>query len=142
MRLGVPLEHDIQSLILNYLGVEKFAQVLRKGRLIWEGTGLYIGRHGLWWRNNGGGAKATYTNKSGQTKTRFIKYGVRGAADILGSLRVSGRAAAIEVKRPGEKLDADQIQWRDWWIQEGNGLWAMVTSLQEAQEAVREWVAA
>jgi len=38
------------------------------------------------------------------------------------SLRVSGRAAAIEVKRPGEKLDADQIQWRDWWIQEGNGL--------------------
>ncbi len=57
---------------------------------------------------------------------RPVRYSVVGSADILGILygdsvtKINfGRALAIEVKKLGNKLDPDQITWRDMFVKAG-----------------------
>lgn len=62
------------------------------------------------WRNNSGGVVADYTNKQGQTKSRFMRYGHSGSSDII-AIYPGGRMWLIEVKRPGGALSDNQISF-------------------------------
>ena len=81
MKLSPPREAEIQRAILELL------QVL----------GIPA------WRANTGAIKATY-----QGRDRFVRFGPKGQADILGVLPPLGRALAVEVKRPGKKASMEQ----------------------------------
>lgn len=59
-----------------------------------------------------------------------------GVPDIIGALM--GRAAAIELKRPGEKLRASQVLFGHEWMQAG-GLWAVVCSLDGLIETLADF---
>jgi len=50
-------------------------------------------------RMNTGAMKDTYTNSSGEKKTRFIRFSFKGCSDIIGQL-TDGRWLAVECKRP------------------------------------------
>lgn len=80
----------------------------------------------LVWRQNTGAAKATYGGR-----TRFIRFGVVGAADITGYIRGSGRRLEIEVKRPGGKTTASQDYYGRA-INEGGALYFVAHSVEEA----------
>jgi penicillin-binding protein-related factor A (putative recombinase) len=71
-----PTEHQIQSAILNYF------QMLRD---------CFV------WRNQSGASNIT--NKYG--KSHFVRFGLKGSADIIGCYR--GHFIAIEVKRQKPK---------------------------------------
>ena len=81
-------EHDIQKLILEWLQL----------------NGFYA------WRQNVGAAPYTYKGK-----TRFIRYGQKGAADILGISidKTGGRLLAVECKVPGKSPTPDQQAFLD-----------------------------
>ena len=49
------------------------------------------------WRNNSGYMFADYTDKSGTTRKRGIKIGMKGSSDIIG-VHKDGRFIAIECK--------------------------------------------
>jgi len=57
------------------------------------------------WRNNTGGASASYKGK-----TRYIAFGAPGAPDILGV--TDGRALAVECKSPKGKQTEAQRKWQ------------------------------
>lgn len=75
------LEKDIQKQILKYLSY----------------TPVFA------WRNNSGAG----FNKNAGGDSYFIRFGLKGSADILGILP-GGRFLAIEVKKPGGVLTDDQ----------------------------------
>lgn len=81
----------------------------------------------LLWRNNTG--LATY----GRAK---VAYGLGvGGADLVGVLRPSGRAFALEVKTPTGRLSAEQKAWHRAWAGAG-GFVACVRSVDEALQAL------
>lgn len=83
----------------------------------------------LLWRNNTG--LATY----GRAK---VKYGLGvGGADLVGLVRPSGRAFALEVKTPAGRLSAEQQAWHRAWAEAG-GFVACVRSVEEALKALEE----
>lgn len=59
----------------------------------------------LAWRVNTGAVTGNHKGKS-----RFIRFGPKGQADIQGIWH-GGRFLAIEVKRPGGKITPDQADW-------------------------------
>lgn len=62
--------------------------------------------HGCYcWRNNSGAYKPEGTS-------RFIRYGLRGSADILG-ITPSGRFIAVECKQKGNKQTEYQIEFQE-----------------------------
>lgn len=69
-------EQELKKLILDYL--------LTKGHYCWV--------------NNSGMTINTYTNKSGFTKKRIWRAGIRGSSDIIGIEKGTGRFIAIECK--------------------------------------------
>ena len=75
-----PLEKDIQTAILNRLGLLKGA---------------------FFWRENSGMVQSEYGGK-----TRHWRAGIKGISDILGVYK--GYLVAIEVKRPGGKVSLHQ----------------------------------
>ena len=77
-------EHQIQSQILQYLEIKKIFH----------------------WRNNSGATVSSYTNKAGETKNRFIRYGAKGSADII--CIHAGKCVLIEVKSKTGKLTPEQ----------------------------------
>ena len=83
-----PLEAQVQKACLEFLS--------------WKGI--------FHWRNNSGGVVADYTNKQGQTKSRFMRYGHSGSSDII-AVYPGGRMWLIEVKRPGGLLSDNQISF-------------------------------
>ena len=85
----------------------------------------------LAWRNNTGAARLP--GRGG--KEQIVRFGVRGAADILGVLRPSGRLIALEVKRPGKDLESHQRAWGDA-ITAAGGHYACVHSIDEARAEV------
>lgn len=60
-----------------------------------------------------------------------------GAPDLL-ILRSDGWFATMEVKSDDGKLSPEQVEWSDW-LAKGNASQAVVRSLAEAEEVVREW---
>lgn len=58
------------------------------------------------WRNNTGMHRATYGGRE-----RFIRFGKKGSADILGIERGTGRFVAVEVKRRGNRPTPEQTQF-------------------------------
>ncbi len=57
----------------------------------------------LCWRNNTGSFAGEYKGKR-----RFMRFGTKGASDILGVLD-DGRMLAVEIKREGQKPSAGQV---------------------------------
>lgn len=83
----------------------------------------------LLWRNNTG--LATY----GRAK---VAYGLGvGGADLVGVLRPSGRAFALEVKTPTGRLSPEQRAWHRAWADAG-GFVACVRSVPEALAALEK----
>jgi hypothetical protein len=68
-------------------------------------------RGGLAWRNNSGAFAGNYTDKHGQTRGRFVRFGERGSGDVLALL--DGRFYSIEVKAGRDKLKPAQIEWME-----------------------------
>jgi hypothetical protein len=76
-------EHEIQQRILLKLGSMPDVRV---------------------WRNNTGSVKTE--------DGRFVTFGLKGSADIIGILQ-GGRFLAIEVKKPGGRVSPDQKKFID-----------------------------
>lgn len=76
-------EHGIQAAILTYLSTQK--------------------RDTFAWRNNSG---ALVVPGAGTHARRFVRYGMKGSADIIGVCR--GIMFALEVKQPGRYPTPDQ----------------------------------
>ena len=85
------------------------------------------------WRNNTGAFAGEYAGKK-----RFIRFGAKGSADILGCLP-GGRFLAIECKAPGKPLSDHQFRWLQRVATEG-GVAMMVDDLDEAIERIDEFL--
>jgi hypothetical protein len=83
-----PLEAQVQKACLEFLS--------------WKGI--------FHWRNNSGGVAASYTDKQGNSKSRWLSYGKVGSSDLL-AIYPGGRMWLIEVKRPGGRLSDSQISF-------------------------------
>lgn len=105
-----PTEHQIQNAILNYLHML---------------VNCYA------WRNNSGGT--TFTNKSG--KSYFIKFGLKGSADIIGCYK--GHFIAIEVKRPKGETTSEQDSFLQS-IRDCGGYAIVAYSVDDAQALIAE----
>lgn len=68
-------EKDLQNSIINYLNI--------KGHFVW--------------RNNSGVSKSVYVTKSGLSKSRMWRAGIKGGSDIIGVSK-NGKFIAIECK--------------------------------------------
>jgi len=78
------------------------------------------------WRNN--------TGKLPDRFGRWISFGLKGSADILGILR-GGRFLAIETKTPAGRLRPEQIAFRTMIVGHG-GLYVLARSVEDAVNAV------
>ena len=83
-------EHDIQGQILEWLSLHRIFH----------------------YRNNTGAVKASWNGKE-----RFVRYGVKGAPDIIAVSK--GRYIGIEVKRAGKGLSDKQVEFRDALLEAG-----------------------
>jgi len=81
----------------------------------------------LVWRQNTGAVRVRGTTTA---KGRFIRFGVPGQSDLLG-IGPGGRFLAIEVKRPGEKLNPNQESYRDM-VRSRGGVYIVAHSWEEA----------
>lgn len=78
------------------------------------------------WRNNSGGAVMG---------KRFVRFGKKGSADILGVLG-GGRILAVECKMPGRKPSPDQRAFLDA-IAAAGGLALVVRNVGQLDDALR-----
>lgn len=77
------------------------------------------------WRNNAGVAKG------------YVRYGLcRGASDLIGIMRPSGRMIALEVKRDGEAPTAEQTEFLAT-VRAHGGFACVVRSPAEARAAIQ-----
>lgn len=84
------------------------------------------------WRQNQGAISGV-----SKGKRRFFRFAsATGISDIVGLLRPSGRLLAVEVKRPGRSLTAEQAAFLATTRDHG-GVALCVHSLEELQEALR-----
>lgn len=83
------------------------------------------------WRNNTGAANHQYTRKDGSRGESYIRYGLPGSADIIGTNRW-GRFIAIECKVPGKDLEPHQAKFRDQ-IHEKNGVYVLARSVDDLE---------
>ena len=83
----------------------------------------------LLWRNNVGRARFG---------AAWVAFGLgKGSADLVGFLRGSGRAFALEVKTVTGRLSPEQRAWHRAWSEAG-GFVACVRSVEEALRALDE----
>ena len=113
--VAVPLEHDIQTAILTALGTKVDGY-----------PNKYKMPGGLYWRNSIGVAR---------DGKRFIRFGVKGSADIMGITH--GVSWHMEVKRPGGKQTEEQLEWQAD-VEEAGAIYRVVTSVEEAQALIAE----
>lgn len=85
------------------------------------------------WRQNTGGARF----KGAEGKERVVRFSERGAADVQGVLRPSGRFVALEVKRPGGVAEPHQRAWGQV-IEAAGGVYRVVHSIDEARAVLDE----
>lgn len=85
----------------------------------------WLWAHGCYvWRNNTGAYKPEGSN-------RYIAYGHKGSADILGVTK-TGRFIACECKRPGKGLEPTQELFRNR-VQEKGGLHITARALEDLE---------
>lgn len=101
-------ESDIQKLILQYLGLKKI----------------------FCWRNNTGSGMNTNANG----KEYFVRFGVKGAPDILGMLP-GGRFLGIEVKRKDGIVSENQKDFLQQ-INDNGGLGFVARSLEDVMKVI------
>ena len=73
----------------------------------------------------------------GMTRGQPIRFGLPGAADILGVAGPGGRAIAIEVKRPGGRQRPAQKKFQTAFEARG-GIYVLAHSAQEAKTILSE----
>lgn len=83
-------EKDLQNSLINYLNA--------RGHFVW--------------RNNSGVSKSSYTTKSGISKVRMWRAGIKGGSDIIG-ISKDGRFIAIECKSGYNKASELQSMFLD-----------------------------
>lgn len=69
-------------------------------------------------------------------KSRFIRFGPKGQADIQGILSPSGRFLALEVKRSRGIATPDQLDWLQR-VRDAGGVASVVRSWTEVEELLR-----
>ncbi len=84
------------------------------------------------WRNNTGMALSSYKGK-----TRAIRYGTVGSADIIGLIAPQGRFLGVECKRVGKEPSDDQKAWLAA-VREAGGVALVAHSLQELMDRWNE----
>lgn len=89
------------------------------------------------WRNNTGAVQKRHTDASGATSTRFIRFGIKGASDILGVLPPNGRILAAEAKVGRNKATAAQQEFLDM-INAAGGLAFVFYSIDELEQKIQE----
>lgn len=109
----IETEHDIQRTILSYLEVHRIFH----------------------YRQNTGGFHKDYQNKIGETKKNFVKFGAKGAPDIV--CVVNGRYVGIEVKGPKGKQTDDQLNFSDS-LRAAGGYYILARSVEEVILAIAE----
>jgi hypothetical protein len=83
------------------------------------------------WRANTGGMSKMYKGKSS-----YVRFGIKGAADITGILP-DGRRLEIECKREGGYQSDDQKAFEAM-IRSNNGVYILAHSLDELMKAMEE----
>ena len=75
---------------------------------------------------------------SGATKIgdRYIRFGKKGMADILGILKPNGRLLAIEVKRPGGRATPEQLAFLKQ-VNDAGGLGFVACSVEKVIEGLK-----
>ena len=117
LTLPPPKEKDIQTAICEYLTLR----------------GIFH------WRANTGGS--AYPGKNG--KMRYVKYGFKGVADIIGirhyyqaaTKKDFGQFIAIEVKRPGGKPSLDQVALQQA-VEAHGGIYILARSVDDVQKGL------
>jgi hypothetical protein len=85
------------------------------------------------WRANSG---ALVVPATATAKGRFVRFaGAKGLSDIIGLVPPSGRLLAVEVKRPGGRLTADQRGFLDA-VAAAGGLALVITDARDLAEAL------
>jgi hypothetical protein len=85
------------------------------------------------WRANTGAARIAGANG----RRRFVRFNVKGCADVLAVLPPSGRLLAVECKMPGRRPSADQRAFLDN-IAGAGGLAVVVRDLGELMAALED----
>ena len=83
---------------------------------------------GVFYRRNVGAA---------MFKGRFVRFGVKGQADISGV--INGRLIEVEVKRPGEKQTRDQRHWQEA-IEQSGGIYILAYAPEQAVKELQRLV--
>ena len=86
------------------------------------------------WRNNSGVTRNVYTNKSGQTRERMWRSGIKGGSDIIGVTK-TGKFLAVECKiRPNKLTDIQKNFLSEIYIHGGIAITAYdVSDLENAK---------
>jgi len=90
------------------------------------------------WRNNTGAYAGAYLSKGGAIHRRFIRFGHKGSADILGCLP-DGKFLAIEVKTHIGKLSPDQKEFLAR-IEENNGMSFVATCIEDTSDYLESYL--
>lgn len=69
-------------------------------------------------------------------KSRFVRFGPKGQADILGLLPPSGRFLAVECKRPGGKARPEQVAFLDA-VTRAGGLALIISDIKDLERALK-----
>lgn len=108
-------EKQIQDSILQWLGLKKIFH----------------------YRQNTGATMSEYTRKSdGVTKKRMIRFGTKGASDIVAV--ALGYYIAIEVKDHKGVQDEDQVEFQRA-IEKAGGKYILVRSLEEVEKYFKDF---
>ena len=101
-----------------------------EGKVVKECLALLRAMQIFAWRNNTGAV---------QVSDRFIRYGKKGSADIIGVLRPHGQFFAVECKSSTGKQSLDQqiFQVR---VQENGGIYMLVRSAEELQNIMQGYL--
>ena len=84
------------------------------------------------WRNNTGASR--FQNAPG-SPVRYVRFGKRGASDVLGVERVTGRIIAVECKDKGEKPTPEQEQFLAG-VRKRNGIGILAYSLDDVEDGL------
>jgi len=85
-------------------------------------------------RNNTGAFKSSYTNKRGETKDYYTKFGTPGSPDII--CVIEGVFVGIECKSPKKGLSPDQRLFRDA-LKEHRGVYLIAKSLDDVMVPIK-----
>lgn len=88
----------------------------------------YRGTRLALWRQNTGAVKIG---------SRFVRFGLKGAADLQGVLSPGGRAVYIEVKSARGRLRPEQEAFRRM-VEKHGALWVLARSVDDVRKAVGE----